>query len=133
MAQPINFFYRGATAQGTFVGGCISCCASIFFAIFVIIQLSAWLFYPDFNELMSVKYLDKGSAVLYEIPIESFLPTITICDDYKKAIEYGDSSICNDPDHWSIHFLQFNDDGSYNLHDAISCIDLIDSMTGLTP
>ena len=37
LAQPINFFYQGASAQGTLLGGCFSCCATIFFFMFVCI------------------------------------------------------------------------------------------------
>ena len=82
LAQPINFFYQGSTTQGTLLGGCLSCCASVFFFMFVCVQLYAWAFEPDYNEQYMFHYIDSDATEMYEIPTQKFLPTVAICDDY---------------------------------------------------
>jgi len=36
LAKPISFYYRGQVDQGTVLGGCLSCCAWLFFFFFTL-------------------------------------------------------------------------------------------------
>jgi len=56
LARPVNFYYKGQIDQGTILSGCSSCCASIFFFVFVVGQLLGWL-NPSYNESIAVHYL----------------------------------------------------------------------------
>jgi hypothetical protein len=104
LAQPINFYFRGYTKQGTLLGGCFSCCASIFFFVFIVVQLWSWMFQPSFNESLSIHYLPKVSNYVYDIPINRFLPTFAICDSFKDAFVEYDFESCNNSTNWDIWF-----------------------------
>ena len=95
--------YRGSAQFGTMLGGCVSLITGIFFGVFIICQVFTWIFDPNYNQQISVSYLERF-ADAYDIPITSFLPTVAICDNFKKPNVTREEYTYNDPTLWEIKF-----------------------------
>ena len=105
-------------------------CLNIFFFAFVCMQLYAWAFKPSFNQSISVWYMNKDHGESYQIPLTTFLPSITVCNN-RNAIKQHIVSECNDPKYWTIQFMQ-RYTGHQNIkYEAIPCTDLINSWTDI--
>ena len=70
LGQGVSLNYRGSTGFGTILGGCCSMFYSIVFAVFIVIQLYAWMFEPYYSESINVAYLDRASAQVYDVPLD---------------------------------------------------------------
>jgi len=87
---------------------------------------------PSFNESTTVEFLDVKTMEAYEIPIEDFLPSITVCDDFNEAVFDMSQEHCNDAEHWKVIFRGHNSDGTTDDHLAIDCLELVDSWTDMS-
>ena len=45
----VNLNYRGMPSYGTLLGGCISLMTTTFFTVFIIFQVFAWIFEPNYD------------------------------------------------------------------------------------
>ena len=77
---------------------------------------------------MSEEYLDQyeGEKVTYDVPVSSFLPTITVCDSFWDTVYKKEIENCNNMDHWNVYFLQEGDEKEGRIN-AVDCKELIDS------
>ena len=50
LGSGVSLNYKGSSQFGTITGGCLSVCTTIFFAIFIVVQLYSWLFQPSYNQ-----------------------------------------------------------------------------------
>ena len=73
--------YKGSSGFGTILGGCLSLMVTLFFTLFVGIQLFAWVFKPSFNQTFAVEYLPRKSNSTYTIPIRQFIPSFSVFND----------------------------------------------------
>jgi len=132
LARPANFYLKGQIDQGTVLSGCFSCCASIFFFVFVVTQLVGWLT-PSFNETISIHYLSRKSKEIYDIPISSFLPTFAVCDNATSVLSSHHYESCNNLTNWDISFRQENfEDGGFTLIDAVHCAEVIQNIPDIS-
>ena len=94
---------NGSETIGTAVGGFLTLLSTIFFSIFVAIQLYTWVFHPHYEQLIQEDFmsceLTKDNA--YEVPLHSFVPAFIIIDG---GLENPDSHIFNDRAQWLYSF-----------------------------
>ena len=64
----------------------------------------AWAFKPNFNQTISVEYLGLNQDTVYEIPFDTFLPSITVCNNFYALVDHRDAE-CNDPKYWEVYFI----------------------------
>ena len=50
LGSGVSLNYKGSSQFGTITSGCLSVCTTIFFAIFIVVQLYSWLFQPSYNQ-----------------------------------------------------------------------------------
>ena len=130
LGSPVYLNYKRQTTFGTIMGGCISVCTNIFFAIFILLQVWTWTFVkPQFDQSLSTTYLPQNAAVNYEIPVEMFLPTFTV-----GAIDIDPRQFkghINDPEMWDFRFEMSNNFIETEVP-VVKCTDLIESWTHLS-
>ena len=78
LGSGVSLNYRGDSGFGTILGGTLSLIATLFFTMFIGIQLYSWMFQPSYNQSFGVEYLNKREKTVYEIPMTSFLPTVGV-------------------------------------------------------
>ena len=116
--------YRGSAQFGTMLGGCVSLFASMFFGVFVIVQLFTWIFDPNYDQQVALSYLG-GGADAYDIPTSTFLPTFSICDNFNESGATEETYTFNDSTLWDAKFYQADEDGNLSPIEAVNCKTLI--------
>ena len=114
--------YRGGSNYGTILGGVFSCVATIFFALFIAVQLYSWLFEPNFSQTFSKAYLHRDSNETYTIDTRIFLPTLTIV-----SVDDNRNEQFNNADFFEVEWKQVTDYDNEQILDEINCLELIDS------
>ena len=123
--------FRGSTQFGTIIGGCFSLALTIFFALFIGMQLFAWLFQPSYNDSFSVGYLSREAYTTYDIPVSQFLPTFAIVSNYYTGVSPADW-VVNDNTTFTWYFdQQISSDILLPPIAAVSCVELISNMQDL--
>ena len=69
--------YKKESGFGTVIGGFFSLINTIFFTLFIMVQLYALVFKPSYSQVTAVNYLTKDQAHKYDISMHDFLPTLT--------------------------------------------------------
>ena len=49
LGSGVSFNYKGSAGYGTAIGGFFSLISTTFFTLFVVVQIYAWAFVPDYN------------------------------------------------------------------------------------
>ena len=78
LGSGVSLNYRGDSGFGTILGGILSLIGTLFFTMFIGIQLYTWMFKPSYSQSFGVKYLNKQEKTVYDIPMTSFLPTMAV-------------------------------------------------------
>ena len=96
----MSLYYRGEAGFGTYLGGILSLIATMFFTMFIGMQLYSWMFQPSYNQSISVSYLNKQEKTIYDIPMTSFLPTVRVArlDENFMSFDY------NNRTDWDIYY-----------------------------
>jgi len=104
----VSLNYRGEAGFGTILGGILSLVATVFFTMFIGMQMYSWMFQPSFNQSFGVSYLNKREKTVYDIPMSSFMPTVGIArlDDNYEPIDF------NNRTDWFILYTLTLEDGS---------------------
>ena len=59
LGSGVSLNYKGSAQYGTILGGCLTICTTVFFTIFIGVQMYAWLFKPSYNETLGVEYIGR--------------------------------------------------------------------------
>jgi len=78
LGSGVSLNYRGESGFGTILGGLLSLIVTVFFTMFIGLQMYSWTFTPSYNQSYSVSYLNRKDKNVYDIPIKSFMPTVTL-------------------------------------------------------
>ena len=127
-----KFTYHGEAGFGTGVGGCCSLFITCNVAIFVFLQLWAFIYLPQWNNGYTINYLDSslGHEVLpYTITAGDFIPTFNLVTRSKNQ-ETGElEKVFNDETKFRYYYTQKNMDlpkEDWEQIEAINCVDYID-------
>ena len=80
IGSPVIIHYQGRDGFGTALGGLCSASVQLFLLIFVGYTLLTWLFYSDFDTETSRIFLVPNEPVMYEIPLNNFIPMVALYD-----------------------------------------------------
>ena len=89
MGSGVSLNYKGSSGFGTILGGCLSVIVTLFFTIFVSIQIFAWLFKPSFSQTFAVEYLPRKSNTTFTVPLKEFIPSFSVYN-YDTDVETYD-------------------------------------------
>ena len=78
LGSGVSLNYRGESGFGTILGGLLSLIVTVFFTMFIGLQIYSWMFKASYNQSYSVSYLNRKDKNVYDIPITSFMPTVTV-------------------------------------------------------
>ena len=78
IGSPVIIHYQGADGYGTALGGLCSFVVSCFLVSFTCYSLFTWLFFSDFDTEASKTFIVPNQPLMYEIPLNSFIPMIAI-------------------------------------------------------
>lgn len=120
--------YRGSSAEGTLLGGCFSLIATIFFGLFIGLQLFSWMTFDSYESTDSINYLSREANQTYEVPTTNYLPAFAIFDN-ARDLNLRDATI-NNSDNWSWTFVQSLGNRQKKI-DAVNCVDLVKSWTDI--
>ena len=59
LGSGVSLNYKGSSQYGTITGGCLSLCTTIFFTLFIAVQLYACFFAPSYNQEVTIGFLSK--------------------------------------------------------------------------
>ena len=131
LGQGVNLNYKGNSNFGTIIGGICSLAATVFFFLFTMIQLYAWIFEPSYNQQITKSYLSRNDNVTYTIPTQTYIPMFAITtQDPSQA-----RALYNDREYFSWQFNQIEIIGKTHIStpiEAVKCNDLINSWTDLS-
>ena len=64
--------------NGTCLGGLCSLSYRVFFTLFILMQLYAWMYIPTIDMVITEDYIDLVDREAYEITLDHFLPMVGI-------------------------------------------------------
>ena len=90
-------------------GGACSFFLTLFFTLFLGMQLYAWLFQPNYNEQLNRGFLPHKSNETYVMPTTDFLPAIAVFTLNLTAYAAGDLESAagfSGAEYWDISWKQ---------------------------
>lgn len=97
---------------------------TVFFTLFIAMQLFAWVFAPEYNQSLSTTYLSRSDITGYYMPLSTLMPTFAIVD--------RDNLTANDKTYFDFGFRQQIEGGPTEEISAILCKDWVDQTDTLT-
>ena len=100
----VSVTYTNADGDGfgTSMGGICSLITSLFFVLFIIIQVYTWMFKPNYNQAINIDYNPLKGNPKYDIPLTLFLPAFSIQSGYFTE----ENERFNDFDTWRAEWIQ---------------------------
>ena len=86
LGHPVNFYHKGSQEYGTGIGGVFSLLTTIFFTLFISMQVFGWMFVPTYNETISQSYIPTNEEETYTIEYTDFVPYFLILEKGDKKI-----------------------------------------------
>ena len=119
--------FKKKKSFGTVLGGCLSCCASLFVLIYVSLVLSSYIIVGrDYDQATLQKYQPVVNPPVYNLTQYDMIPVVAIksfWDDFNANHTYNDESL------WKIKFYQVKDMVKTEIP-SMTCDKYIDTYLG---
>ena len=117
----VSLNYRSNASFGTILGGVLSVITTLFFTAFTGLCIYTWAFLPQFNQTFTQSYLQRKSDTIYTVPMQIFLPTVSVYSFAEDGEVYVNNST------YFTFYWSVNANFTSTEVLPVSCFDLIDS------
>ena len=124
----VRLHHKSNATFGTVAGGCASIAVNTFTFIFILFQLYALCFYPDFDSTQATSYLSNANPAIYSVQTSDFMPSFGVFTqpDDKSEPLINDETLVK----WS--WIDVSKGNRNDNIKTVKCQDIVKRRTDLT-